>query len=153
MGYVKNLNKKTGVTYVYESRSYWDPDLKAPRSHRTLVGKIMPGTTEMIPTGTKGGTREKKSVDEKEAAWKARKAQEDLEKAEGSYGEAPADYKLLYEEALKSFEAKEKLRDMQIRELRELATEQARLLTAVSGQVAEILTKTRRILFSLEEDQ
>lgn len=28
MSIVKQTNKKTGITYVYESHSYWDPEKK-----------------------------------------------------------------------------------------------------------------------------
>ena len=37
---IKKLNKQTGVTYVYESESYWDKEKKQPRSKRKLIGKI-----------------------------------------------------------------------------------------------------------------
>ena len=37
---IKKLNKQTGVTYVYESESYWDKEKKQPRSRRKLIGKI-----------------------------------------------------------------------------------------------------------------
>ena len=37
---VKLTNKKTGVTYVYESTSYWDKDKKQPRNRRVCIGKL-----------------------------------------------------------------------------------------------------------------
>ena len=40
MAIVKSKNKKTGITYVYESESYWDPEKKQPRNHRKLIGKL-----------------------------------------------------------------------------------------------------------------
>lgn len=51
---IKKLNKKTGVTYVYESESYWDKEKKQPRSKRKLIGKIDEETGEIVPTGGKG---------------------------------------------------------------------------------------------------
>lgn len=33
-------NKDTGKTYAYESWSYWDKTAKAPRSHRTYLGRV-----------------------------------------------------------------------------------------------------------------
>lgn len=51
---VKHKDKKTGIVYCYESVSYWDKDLKQPRSHRRLIGKLDPETGEIIPTGAKG---------------------------------------------------------------------------------------------------
>lgn len=56
---IKRLNKQTGITYVYESESYWDKEKKQPRSRRKLIGKIDEETGEIVPTGGKG--RSKKS--------------------------------------------------------------------------------------------
>lgn len=50
---IKKRNKKTGVTYVYESESYWDKEKKQPRSKRKLIGKIDEETGEIVPTGGK----------------------------------------------------------------------------------------------------
>ena len=60
---IKKLNKQTGITYVYESESYWDKDKKQPRSKRKLIGKIDEETGEIVPTGTRGkpGERDKMS--------------------------------------------------------------------------------------------
>lgn len=57
MAIVKQLNKKTGITYVYESKSYWDREKKQPRNKKTLIGKIDPETGEVVPTGPKGRPR------------------------------------------------------------------------------------------------
>lgn len=51
---VKHKDKRTGVTYVYESESYWDKEKKQPRSKRTLLGKIDEETGEIVPTGKSG---------------------------------------------------------------------------------------------------
>lgn len=45
--YVKNPN---GTVYVYENESYWDPKEKKTKHHRKCVGKLDPGTKEIIPT-------------------------------------------------------------------------------------------------------
>ena len=50
MAIVKQYNKKTGITYVYESRSYRDKDTKQPRSERKLIGRIDDETGEIVPT-------------------------------------------------------------------------------------------------------
>ena len=50
---IKRLNKQTGITYVYESESYWDKEKKQPRSRRKLIGKIDGETGEIVPTGGK----------------------------------------------------------------------------------------------------
>lgn len=50
MAIVKVHNKARNITYVYESVSYWDKDLKQPRSHRKLIGRLDPDTGEVVPT-------------------------------------------------------------------------------------------------------
>ena len=37
MSQVKVTNKKSGITYVYESESYWDKEKKQPRNKRKLI--------------------------------------------------------------------------------------------------------------------
>ena len=56
MSIVKSTNKKTGITYVYESESYWDPQLKQPRNHRKLIGKL-DDAGNIVPTGKPGRKR------------------------------------------------------------------------------------------------
>ena len=51
MSIVKVHNKARNITYVYESESYWDKELKQPRSHRKLIGRLDPVTGDIIPTG------------------------------------------------------------------------------------------------------
>ncbi len=57
---IKKLNKQTGVTYVYESESYWDKEKKQPRSRRKLIGKIDEETGEVVPTGGRGSRKKRK---------------------------------------------------------------------------------------------
>ncbi|OQC16179.1 MAG: hypothetical protein BWX73_01022 [Lentisphaerae bacterium ADurb.Bin082] len=51
MAIINSYNKKRGVTYVYDSFSYWDKELKQPRSKRKLLGRRDPDTGELVPTG------------------------------------------------------------------------------------------------------
>ena len=53
MAQIDVYNKKRGVTYVYESVSYWDKELKQPRSKRKLIGK-RDADGNLIPTGPRG---------------------------------------------------------------------------------------------------
>ena len=46
-------NKKNGVTYAYESISYWDKEKKQSRAKRKCIGKVNPETGEIIPTRKK----------------------------------------------------------------------------------------------------
>ncbi|KKS22146.1 MAG: Transposase IS4 family protein, partial [candidate division WWE3 bacterium GW2011_GWA1_41_8] len=47
---VHHLNKKTGVSYVYESVSYWDKEKQQSRSKQVCIGKIDPVTGDLIPS-------------------------------------------------------------------------------------------------------
>ncbi len=50
MAIIKQTNKKTGITYVIDSESYWDKEKQQPRSRRKIIGKIDPITGEVVPT-------------------------------------------------------------------------------------------------------
>lgn len=84
MAIIKQHDKRSGITYVYESKSYWDPEKKMSRAKRKLIGRLDPETGEIIPTD--GRNRKKKP-----------------ESAE----EEPKDYKKLYEKLQKKCEAQE----------------------------------------------
>ena len=60
---IKKFNKQTGVTYVYESESYWDKEKKQPRSRRKLIGKIDEETGEIVPTGGRGNRKSRDLTD------------------------------------------------------------------------------------------
>lgn len=45
---VYQTNKKTGITYAYESISYWDKEKKQPRSKRKYLGRVDPETKEIV---------------------------------------------------------------------------------------------------------
>jgi transposase len=47
---VKMKNKKTGITYVYESESYWDKQKKKSLNKRVCIGKIDPDSGIFIPS-------------------------------------------------------------------------------------------------------
>ena len=47
---VNTKGKRTGITYVYSSESYWDKEKKVPRNRRTKIGKIDSETKEIVPT-------------------------------------------------------------------------------------------------------
>ncbi len=68
---VKCTNKKTGITYVYESESYWDKEKKQPRNRRKLVGKIDPETGEVVPTGGRGKREKAPKAPAGAEAWEA----------------------------------------------------------------------------------
>lgn len=47
---VKQKDKRSGITYAYESISYWDKEKKMPRCKRKLLGRVDPETGEIVPT-------------------------------------------------------------------------------------------------------
>ena len=63
MAMVKQLDKRSGITYVYESVSYWDREKKQPRSRRTLIGRLDPETGKILPTDGRGKRRGEKEAD------------------------------------------------------------------------------------------
>ena len=63
MAMVKQLDKRSGITYIYESVSYWDREKKQPRSKRTLIGRLDPTTGEIVPTDGRGKRRAQKEDD------------------------------------------------------------------------------------------
>ena len=48
--HLNHLNKKTGVTYVYESVSFWDKEKKQSRNKQVCIGKLDPITNKFIPS-------------------------------------------------------------------------------------------------------
>lgn len=60
MAIIKQYDKRSGITYVYDSKSYYDKEKKCSRAKRTLIGKIDPDTGEIIPTdGRNKGAKSK----------------------------------------------------------------------------------------------
>lgn len=117
MATTKCKDKRTGITYVYSSESYWDKELKAPRNRKKLIGKIDEETGEIVPTGRRG-----------------RKPQNRETKAP----EEGADYRNLYEEARAQILQK----DQSILELRTELSE----LKASLKQANQRLDRIRSIL-------
>lgn len=50
MSIVYSTDKRSGITYAYESKSYWDKEKKQSRSKRTLIGRVDPETGEIKKT-------------------------------------------------------------------------------------------------------
>jgi len=86
MGIIYQHDKRSGITYAYESHSYWDKEKKMSRAKRTLIGRVNTETGEIMPTD--GRCR--------------------LDKAAMGTPEE-ADYKQLYEELLKKTAAQDAL--------------------------------------------
>lgn len=50
MSIVYQTDKRSGITYAYESKAYWDKEKKQSRSKRTLIGRVDPETGEILKT-------------------------------------------------------------------------------------------------------
>lgn len=57
MSIVRYTNKKTGVVSLYESTSYYDPELKQSRPKRKYLGIEDPETGELIPSSGRRGRK------------------------------------------------------------------------------------------------
>lgn len=64
MAIIYQKNKKTGVTYAYESKSIWVPELKQPRSKRVYLGRVAEDGT-IIPSSKHPGRKPKQTELEK----------------------------------------------------------------------------------------
>ena len=51
---VHQTDKRSGITYAYESVSHWDKEKKQSRSKRTLIGRVDNKTGEIVPTDGRG---------------------------------------------------------------------------------------------------
>lgn len=94
MAIIKQHDKRTGITYVYESISFWDKEKGMSRAKRKLIGRLDPETGEVVPTDGRN-RKPKKRADEK------------------------ADYKTLYERLLKKCESQAELIKLLKRQLAE----------------------------------
>jgi len=86
MAVIYQHDKRSGITYAYESYSYWDKEKKMTRAKRKLIGRLNKETGEIVPTdGRNRAEKLKESVDEE------------------------PNYKALYEKLLKKYAAQEAL--------------------------------------------
>lgn len=77
MAIIKQFDKRSGITYVYDSKSYYDKEKKCSRAKRTLIGKIDPETGEIIPTdGRNKGAKSKPATSSSPEIDKDRRIQE-----------------------------------------------------------------------------
>lgn len=66
MAIIHQFDKRSGITYAYESFSYWDKEKKMTRAKRKLIGRVNPETGEIVPTdgrGRKSKKKEDKDID------------------------------------------------------------------------------------------
>ncbi len=95
MAIIKQYDKRSGITYAYDSRSYWDPEKKMTRAKRKLIGRVDPETGDIVPTDGRN-RKGKKTVKD------------------------GADYKKMYEKLLKKYEAQKILIESLKKQMEEL---------------------------------
>ena len=57
MAITYNKDKRSGLTYAYETTYIWDKEKKQSRSKRTLIGRVDNATGEIVPTDGRGRKR------------------------------------------------------------------------------------------------
>lgn len=50
MAIIYQHDKRSGITYAYESISFWDKEKKQSRAKRTLIGRVDSVSGEIVPT-------------------------------------------------------------------------------------------------------
>ncbi len=50
MAIITQTDKRSGITYAYETTYYWDKEKQQSRSKRVCIGKVDPVSGEIIPT-------------------------------------------------------------------------------------------------------
>ena len=50
MAIIFQHDKRSGITYAYDSKSYYDKEKKTSRAKRKLIGKVDPETGKIVPT-------------------------------------------------------------------------------------------------------
>lgn len=76
MSIVRIKNKKTGITYAFDSVSYWDKEKKQPRNKRTLIGRVDPETGEIVPTRKRMPNGSKKGESDDQLAEMSKRCKE-----------------------------------------------------------------------------
>lgn len=62
MAIVTQTDRRTGITYAYETQYYWDKEKQQSRAKRKCVGKVDPATGNIIPTRGRAKKQESKTV-------------------------------------------------------------------------------------------
>ena len=66
---IHQKDKRSGITYAYESISYWDKEKKQSRAKRKLIGRVT-DSGEIIPTDGRGHRRGKAGLEAEEEMFK-----------------------------------------------------------------------------------
>ena len=77
MAIVYQHDKRSGITYAYDSVSYYDKEKKHSRSKRTLIGRVDPDTGEIVPTDGRNKNRKPKDPQKEATARQLQKLTEE----------------------------------------------------------------------------
>lgn len=67
MAIIHQFDKRSGITYAYDSFSYWDKEKKMTRAKRKLIGRVNTETGEIIPTDGRGRKSKSKTREPEES--------------------------------------------------------------------------------------
>ena len=62
MAIITQTDKRSGITYAYETEYYWDREKKQSRAKRVCIGKVDPVTGKIVPTRGRARKGEAKSL-------------------------------------------------------------------------------------------
>ena len=62
MAIITQTDKRSGITYAYETKYYWDKEKKQSRSKRECIGKVDPVTGKIVPTRGRAKKGESKTT-------------------------------------------------------------------------------------------
>jgi hypothetical protein len=71
MAIIYQHDKRSGITYAYESLAYWDKEKKMSRAKRTLIGRVDKDTGDIVPTDGRGQKRKVKRAEDGNSEYKA----------------------------------------------------------------------------------
>ena len=62
---VYQTDKRSGITYAYQSISFWDKEKKQSRARRTLIGRVDRETGEIVPTDGRNQKKQEAKISAK----------------------------------------------------------------------------------------
>lgn len=62
MSIITQTDKRSGITYAYDTEYYWDKEKKQSRSKRVCIGKVDPATGKIVPTRGRAKKGESKAA-------------------------------------------------------------------------------------------
>jgi len=70
MAIVYQHDKRSGITYAYDSHAWWDKEKQMSRATRRLIGRVDPATGQIVPTNGRNRKDRVKTPPAKEPDYK-----------------------------------------------------------------------------------